>query len=89
MKLFSLLFFFIISHQLKASGIISYSDAIKSLGYVQESPKVEICPEVKTSDQTIASINWIAQKFTVSAAGRLTKVELNLKNFTLNFRNVL
>ena len=55
MKLFSLLFFFIISHQLKASGTISYSDAIKSLGYVQEYPKVEICPEVKTSDQTIAS----------------------------------
>lgn len=32
------------------------------------------------TDQTISGINWFAQKFTVSAAGRLTKVEVNLKN---------
>lgn len=32
------------------------------------------------ADQTISGINWFAQKFTVSAAGRLTKVEINLKN---------
>jgi len=32
------------------------------------------------STVTVGSINWLAQKFTVSAAGRLTKVTLNLEN---------
>lgn len=32
------------------------------------------------TDKAIANINWFAQQFTVSTAGRLTNVELRLKN---------
>lgn len=47
---------------------------------VGETNRGEITSTTGASDKTIASITWLAQVFTVSAAGRLTKVELNLKN---------
>lgn len=47
---------------------------------VGETNRGEITSTTGASDKTVASITWLAQKFTVSAAGRLTKIELNIKN---------
>ena len=49
---------------------------------IGETERGKVDSTTGAADKSISGINWLAQKLTVSAAGRLTKVELNLKNLT-------
>lgn len=47
---------------------------------IGETNRGEITSTTGAADQSINTVSWLAQKFTVSAAGRLSKVEVNVKN---------